>query len=130
MITQTVDQWHQLVTNRDTAGLDALLADNVVFHSPILHAPQIGKKITTLYLSAALTVFYNETFKYVREVVSGQDAVLEFQVVIDGIIVNGVDMITCNSEGQVVDFKVMLRPLKAVHLIQQKMLAMLQSMGF
>ncbi len=130
MITQTVAQWHNLVTNRDTAALDAFLADNAVFHSPILHAPQVGKEITTLYLSAALTVFYNDTFKYVREVVSGQDAVLEFQVVIDGIIVNGVDMMTCNSDGQVVDFKVMLRPLKAVHLIQQKMLAMLQTIGF
>lgn len=130
MITQTVAQWHNLVMNRDTAALDAILADNAVFHSPILHAPQVGKEITTLYLSAALTVFYNDTFKYVREVVSGQDAVLEFQVVIDGIIVNGIDMITCDSAGQIIDFKVMLRPLKAVHLIQQKMMAMLQTMGF
>jgi ketosteroid isomerase-like protein len=130
MITQTVAQWHNLVTNRDTAALDAILADNAVFHSPILHAPQVGKEITTLYLSAALTVFYNDTFKYVREVVSGQDAVLEFQVVIDGIIVNGIDMMTCDSAGQIIDFKVMLRPLKAVHLIQQKMMAMLQTMGF
>ncbi len=130
MIAQTVAQWHNLVTNRDPTALDAFLADNAIFHSPILHAPQVGKEITTLYLSAALTVFYNDTFKYVREIVSEQDAVLEFQVVIDGIIVNGVDMMTCNEEGQVVDFKVMLRPLKAVHLIQQKMLTMLQTMGF
>ena len=130
MIAQTVAQWHNLVTNRDPTALDAFLADNAIFHSPILHAPQVGKEITTLYLSAALTVFYNDTFKYVREIVSEQDAVLEFQVVIDGIIVNGVDMMTCNEEGQVIDFKVMLRPLKAVHLIQQKMLTMLQTMGF
>ncbi len=128
MITQTIAQWHQLVTNRDTAALDALLADNVVFHSPILHSPQVGKEITTMYLTAALMVICNDTFKYVREVASGQNAVLEFQVFIDGIIVNGVDMLTCDSAGQIVDFKVMLRPLKAVHLIQQKMLAMLQSM--
>ena len=83
-----------------------------------------------MYLSAALTVFYNETFKYVREVVNGQDAVLEFQVVIDNIIVNGVDIFTCDENGQIIDFKVMLRPLKAVHLIQQKMMTMLESMRF
>ncbi len=83
-----------------------------------------------MYLSAALTVFYNSTFKYVREVVSGQDAVLEFQVVIDNIIVNGVDIFTCDENEQIIDFKVMLRPLKAVHLIQQKMMAMLESMSF
>ena len=130
MINQTVANWHTLVTNRDTDALDALLADTAVFHSPILHSPQIGKEITKMYLSAALTVFYNETFKYVREVVNGQDAVLEFQVVIDNIIVNGVDIFTCDENGQIIDFKVMLRPLKAVHLIQQKMMAMLESMRF
>ena len=130
MINQTVANWHTLVTNRDTDALDALLADTAVFHSPILHSPQIGKEITKMYLSAALTVFYNETFKYVREVVNGQDAVLEFQVVIDNIIVNGVDIFTCDENGQIIDFKVMLRPLKAVHLVQQKMMAMLESMNF
>ena len=129
MINQTVANWHNLVKNRDSAGLDTLLADNVVFHSPILHSPQIGKEITKMYLSAALMIF-NDTFKYVREVVNGQDIVLEFQVVIDNIIVNGVDIFTCDENGQILDFKVMLRPLKAVYLVQQKMMAMLESMKF
>jgi deoxyinosine 3'endonuclease (endonuclease V) len=126
MIEKAVHNWHHVMENNDVVGLDALLADDAVFHSPVVHTPQIGKAITKLYLSAAFKVFYNDTFIYVRELMSGKDAVLEFKVEIDGIIVNGVDMITCNDAGQIVDFKVMIRPLKAVHLIQQKMGEMMQ----
>jgi len=57
------------------------------------------------------------------------DAVLEFQVEIDGVAVNGVDMIRWNDEGRIVDFKVMIRPLKAINLIHQRMAAMLQARG-
>ena len=105
--------------------LATLLADDVVFYSPIVHTPQAGKPITTQYLVAALHVFGNETFRYVREVVGEHDAVLEFMVEIEGISVNGVDMIKWNDAGQIVEFKVMLRPLKAINLIHQKMAAML-----
>ena len=87
--------------------------------------PQVGKPITTQYLAAALHVFGNDSFRYVREVVGEHDAVLEFMVEIEGISVNGVDMIKWNDAGQIVEFKVMLRPLKAVNLIHQKMAAML-----
>ena len=128
MIEKAVNDWHHVMKNNDVVGLDALLADDAVFHSPVVHTPQIGKAITKLYLSAAFKVFYNDTFTYIRELRSEKDAVLEFTVTIDGIIVNGVDMITCNDAGQIVDFKVMIRPLKAVHLIQQKMGDMMQSM--
>src|SRR5690349_4390020 len=99
--------WHELAQDRDLRRLDALLSEEVVFHSPVVHTPQRGKTVTTQYLAAALRVFYNESFRYVREVVSGHDGVLEFQVEIDGISVNGVDMITWNEAGQIVDFKVM-----------------------
>ncbi len=128
MIKSTVHTWHNLLTSGDIVGLDSLLAENAVFHSPILHKPQVGKALTHMYLSAAFIVFYNDTFTYVREVVADNDAVLEFQVEIDGIIVNGVDMIKCDDTGKIIDFKVMIRPLKAVHLIQQKMLDMLERM--
>ena len=67
------------------------------------------------------------SFRYVRELAGPRVAVLEFQVEIDGISVNGVDMITWNDEGRIVDFKVLIRPLKAVNLIHQKMAAMLQA---
>ncbi len=119
--------WHQVVQSRDLKSLDTLLSDQVVFHSPVVHTPQRGKVVTTQYLAAAFRVFFNESFRYVREVASGHDAVLEFQVEIDGIIVNGVDMITWNDAGQIVDFKVLIRPLKAIQLIHQKMAAMLQA---
>ena len=127
MSLNTLELWHQLLRNRDAKGLDRLLADDVVFYSPVVHAPQAGKAITMQYLSAAFHVFVNESFRYVREVVSGNDAVLEFQVDIDGISVNGVDMIRWNAAGEIVEFKVMIRPLKAINLIHQKMGVMLQA---
>jgi SnoaL-like domain len=125
MPIDTLETWHRIARDRDAKGLDALLADDVIFHSPVVHTPQVGKAITRMYLAAAFGVFFNETFRYVREVVGPQDAVLEFVVEIDGIVVNGVDMIQWNAAGQIVDFKVMLRPLKAINLIHQKMAAML-----
>ena len=125
-ITAALARWHQIVADRDAHGLEALLADDVVFHSPVVHTPQRGKAVTRHYLTAALHVFGNDSFRYVRELSSGADAVLEFQVEIDGIQVNGVDMIRCDDDGRIVDFKVMIRPLKAVHLIHQQMAALLE----
>jgi hypothetical protein len=123
----TLETWHRLVRTQDSSGLNALLADDVVFHSPVVHAPQRGRKLTAMYLTAAFHVFFNPTFRYVREIVGATDAMLEFETEIDGILVNGVDVIRWNDAGQIVDFKVMLRPLKAINLIHQKMAAMLQS---
>jgi hypothetical protein len=127
MTIPTLATWHELVTSRNAQGLGTLLADNVVFHSPVVHTPQAGKAVTTQYLAAAFHVFFNQTFRYVREVVGPRDAVLEFQVTIDGIEVNGVDMLQWDEEGRIVDFKVLVRPLKAINLIHQKMAAMLQA---
>ena len=127
MLRATLDTWHDLVRSRDVKGLNAILADNVVFFSPVVHTPQVGKAVTLQYLSAAFHVFFNESFRYVRELHAGQDAVLEFQVEIDGISVNGVDMLKWDDEGRITEFKVMIRPLKAISLIHQKMAAMLQA---
>ena len=127
MAVNALAAWHHVVQSRDARELDSLLAEDAVFHSPVVHTPQAGKAITRQYLTAALHVFGNESFRYVREVAGKQDAVLEFQVEIDGISVNGVDMIRWNEAGQIVDFKVMLRPLKAVNLIHQKMAVLLQA---
>jgi hypothetical protein len=96
-----------------------------MFYSPVVHKPQIGKAITTMYLSAAVHVFGNETFRYVREVIGESDAVLEFETEIEGIVVNGVDIIRWNDEGKITEFKVMIRPLKAINLIHEKMGEML-----
>jgi ketosteroid isomerase-like protein len=127
MVSGPIEMWHRLVEKRDAQGLDALLADGAVFYSPVVHTPQVGKAITKKYLSAAFQVFFNETFRYVRELQAERDAVLEFEVMLDGISVNGVDMIKWNDAGKITEFKVMLRPLKAVNLIHQKMAEMLQA---
>lgn len=120
-------RWHRLVRTQNPAGLDELLADDVVFYSPVVHTPQRGKALANAYLSAALSVFFNPTFRYVREIVGTSDAMLEFEVHIDGVLVNGVDLIKWNDTGDIVEFKVMLRPLKAINLIHQRMADMLQS---
>lgn len=121
MPIDTLATWHRLVKERDLAGLDALLDEEAVFHSPVVHKPQVGKSITKKYLSAAFQVFFNESFRYVRELKGANDAVLEFELELDGIVINGVDMIKWNDAGRITEFKVMLRPLKAVNLIHQKM---------
>jgi hypothetical protein len=127
MTLPTLSTWHDLVQTRNTKGLGSLLADNVVFYSPVVHTPQVGKTVSLQYLSAAFHVFFNASFRYVRELTGPRDAALEFQVEIDGISVNGVDMIKWDDEGKIVEFKVLIRPLKAVNLIHQKMAAMLQA---
>lgn len=126
MQSDPIETWHRIAEKRDVQGLDALLADDAVFHSPVVHTPQVGKPITKKYLAAAFHVFFNESFRYVRELQGDREAILEFEVLLDGITVNGVDMIKWNDAGKITEFKVMLRPLKAVNLIHQKMGEMLQ----
>lgn len=121
-----IARWHKLVESRDESGLDELLADDVVFHSPVVHTPQRGKKLTRMYLSAAVMVLGGDSFRYVREVVQGGHAILEFETEIQGIHINGVDMIRFNDEGLIEDFKVMVRPLKAIQLLHQMMAAQLK----
>lgn len=125
----TLSVWHELVRSRDAARLDELLAEEVVFHSPVVHTPQRGKAITTMYLRGALHVLNTEHFRYEREVVGARDAVLEFVTEIDGIQINGVDLIRWNEAGQIIDFKVMIRPLKAINLVHQKMGELLSRVG-
>lgn len=126
--TAGLARWHEIVASRSPLGLAELLADDVVFRSPIVHTPQEGKARTTMYLTGALHVLGNDTFTYVREVVDGSNAVLEFTATIDGIEVNGVDMITFNLAGDITDFKVMLRPMKGIQIVGQKMVQMLDGL--
>lgn len=127
MAEETLRQWHELVKKRDPAGLDDILDEECVFHSPVVHTPQRGKKITRFYISAALQVLTNEHFRYVREVLSGDQAVLEFVTEMDGIEINGADLIQFNEQGKIIDFKVMIRPLQAVNLLHQLMGQSLES---
>lgn len=120
-----IEQWHALVRAQDPSGLDQLLDDDAIFISPVVHTAQRGKAITKAYLSAAFVVFFNPSFRYVREIVGPSDAMLEFETEIDGVLVNGVDIIKWNPAGKIVEFKVMVRPLKAITLIHERMAAML-----
>lgn len=129
MRAPTVERWHALIESGDPSGLGDLLADDAVFHSPVVHTPQVGKALTELYLTAAYQVLANADFRYVREVVGERDAVLEFTAELDGIHVNGVDMFHWNDAGLIDDFKVMIRPLKAVNLLHAMMRSMLDALA-
>ncbi len=125
MIKQAIKSWHQSIIDISDDSLKNLLAENVVFHSPVVHTPQKGKKKTSQYLVSALTVLNNGKFNYCREVLSDRHAMLEFITEIDGIVINGVDIISINEQGEICDFKVMIRPLKAVNLVHKKVGEML-----
>jgi len=118
-----------MIEERDASALDDVLADDAVFHSPVVHTPQEGKALTKLYLTAAIMVLGGSDFTYVREVVNDSDAVLEFTAEVNGIHINGVDMIHWNADMKIDDFKVMIRPLKAVNLLHGLMKQMLEQAG-
>ncbi|MAG30997.1 MAG: hypothetical protein CL908_08915 [Deltaproteobacteria bacterium] len=141
MIEETIANWHALIRGQYPGGLDELLADDVVFYSPIVFTPQKGKEVTKLYLNAAGATFGGEgkaepkapelsesKFQYTKEVLAGNHAVLEFETEVAGKYVNGVDIITCNDEGKIVEFRVMVRPLQAINLMHAQMKAMLEKM--
>jgi hypothetical protein len=118
--------WHDIVEARSLSGLDELLADDVVFQSPAVHTPQVGKAVTKRYLHAALHVLNNGSFRYVGEWHGDSSAVLEFETVIDGIQVNGVDIIHWDASDRIVRFKVMVRPVKALQTLMPLMATELQ----
>ncbi len=122
-----IDSWHTVFKSQELDKLDKIIADNAVFTSPVVFKPMEGKEITKMYLFAAGQSFNMDKFKYIREVHDGINSVLEFETFIDDISVNGVDMIKWNNEGKIVDFKVMIRPLKAVQKVQEKMIESLNS---
>ncbi len=141
MIEQVVEQWHAYLNGELPGGLDALLDEDVVFYSPIVFTPQRGKQITSLYLQAAGKTFVGgesistgqdsksgARFHYTKTVLGDDTAVLEFETTMAGKYVNGVDIIRCNDEGRIIEFRVMIRPLQAVNLVHEQMAAMLESM--
>ena len=128
-MNKAIETWHKALETRDISILDDLIADDAVFHSPVVHTPQEGKELVVLYLTGAFHVLFDKSFHYVREVIDGNEAVLEFKSEIVGIQINGVDLISSNDAGQITDFKVMIRPLKAVNKLHQKMGEMLESLS-
>ena len=126
MVT-ALDSWHDSIRNGDTSALETLIADDAVFHSPVVHTPQVGKAIVVKYLTAAAMVLMNDSFHYVREMVQDHEALLEFQATIDDIVINGIDHIRWNENNQIVEFKVWVRPLKAIQKLHQVMAKQLDS---
>ncbi|MEP2102791.1 MAG: nuclear transport factor 2 family protein [Parasphingorhabdus sp.] len=118
------------MADKSEAALSAQLADDAVFHSPVVHTPQAGKPIVMAYLMAADNVLGNDSFRYVREIVddSANMAMLEFELQLDDIQVNGVDIISWNDDGMIQDFKVMVRPLQAINKVWDEMGKMLERM--
>jgi predicted SnoaL-like aldol condensation-catalyzing enzyme len=110
----------------DAATLGAMIAEDAVFHSPVVHTPQKGRAIVTAYLAAAGQTLGNDSFRYVRELVDGDTVMLEFETAMDEIHVNGVDIIRFDADGNILDFKVMVRPLKAVNKVWEMMAAQLE----
>lgn len=125
-----VAAWHGYMDGgADADVLRSMIAEDAVFHSPVVHTPQVGRDKVFAYLFAASKVLGSEHFTYVREIVGGDQAMLEFTDTLDGIHINGVDIIRWNDAGQIVDFKVMVRPLKAVNKLWEQMGAMLAKAG-
>ena len=136
-----VEKWYEVMKFNDMDKLDELLAEDVVFYSPVVYTPQKGKDITKMYLMAAGGVFGEGTkdevidsnnsqskFKYIKEIIGEKSALLEFETEMNGIYVNGVDVISWNEEEKITEFKVIVRPLQAVNMLHQKMQAMLENM--
>jgi hypothetical protein len=140
MIERVVERWHQHLRGELPGGLDELLADDVVFYSPIVYTPQKGKTITKLYLDAAGLTLSGEAptggqgssgggFRYTKQIMAGDTAVLEFETTVEGKYVNGVDIIRCDGDGRIVEFRVMVRPLQAVNVVHEQMRAAIESTG-
>jgi len=138
MIETVIEKWHEHLRGRLPGGLDELLDDDVVFYSPIVYTPQRGKAITMLYLQAAGQTLPGDPsagdatatggFRYTKSVLADDTAVLEFETTVEGKYVNGVDIIRCNDQGRIVEFRVMIRPLQAINLVHRQMAATLEAM--
>jgi hypothetical protein len=124
-----IHKWHEVVNSDDLDSLGNLIAEGAVFSSPVVFTPMEGKEITMMYLHAAGQSFNMEKFKYTKEIHDGMSSVLEFETYIDDISVNGVDMIEWNEDGKISNFKVMIRPFKAVQKVQEKMVEALESLS-
>ena len=116
-----LEKWHNYLKSHDQKQLWQMLHPDVVFESPVVHTPQRGRDITFKYLASAEKVLGGPGFKYVGEWRSADGAVLEFENEIEGIRINGVDIITFSDDGRITHFKVMVRPLKGINLLHRLM---------
>ena len=120
-MSYALERWHAICDERDPAGLNTLIAENAIFFSPVVYTPQAGKAKVIGYLKAAAEILFNDSFRYVRELRGTSEAMLEFTVTIEGIEVNGIDLIHWNMNQEITEFRVWLRPLKGLEIVQQLM---------
>ncbi|AHC23115.1 MULTISPECIES: nuclear transport factor 2 family protein [Mycobacteriaceae] len=125
MSSPHLERWIEFMTDHDPAVLDEQLADDAVFYSPAVFTPQQGKALTAKYLNAAAELFGDADFRYVEQWESDRSAILAFQATVDGVTVDGIDMIHWNDEGKIASFKVMIRPLKGLQAVIPRMAALL-----
>jgi hypothetical protein len=136
-----VEKWYEVIKSDNPDKYNEILAEDCVFYSPVVYTPQRGRELTKMYLMAAGGVFGGEDspkeildetspskFKYIKEIIGENSAVLEFESEIDGIYVNGIDLISWNEENKITEFKVIVRPLQAVNKLHQQMQDMLEKM--
>jgi len=126
MTPPVIQRWIDLIHDNRVDELDDLLADDAVFYSPAVFSPQEGKAKTAMYLAAASKLFSDTDFHYVEQWFGEQSAILEFAATIDGMYVNGIDMIAWNDDERIVSFKVMIRPFKGLQLVMGKMAELLK----
>jgi len=123
-----LEKWHSVAKARGGLDVAELIAEDAVFYSPLVFKPQPGRALVTMYLTGALHVLNNDSFHYVGEWHAKDSAVLEFNCVVDGVEVDGIDMIAWNEAGLIKSFKVMLRPMRAITLVQGRMAEMLETL--
>ncbi len=145
-IHSCIERWHRHTRGELDGGLDTLLHEDCVFLSPIVFTPQRGREVTTLYLRAAgstladagtedghadgsTAISESSTFRYTKQILQGHHAMLEFETEVEGKYANGVDIISCDDDGMIVEFKVMLRPLQAINAVHAQMKAMLEQLA-
>jgi hypothetical protein len=143
-IERCIAAWHRHMRGDLPGGLDAILHEDCVFLSPIVFTPQQGREITKLYLTAAGGTLGGDDatvteavssggsaggFRYVKEILQGHHAMLEFETTVEGKYANGVDIITCDDDGLITEFKVMMRPLQAINAVHAQMKAMLEQLS-
>jgi len=120
-----IDDWNRVALSGDCTALDVMIHDDAVFESPVVHTPQRGKAITIKYLTAAVATLKNPSSEFFGEWSGDKSVIVEFKSEIEGIAINGIDMIGFDETGLITHFKVMIRPLKALNLLHQKMGEML-----
>ena len=111
--------FREAVDAKDMNAVEAMLADDVVFRSPVAFESYPGKAITNAILRSVVEVF--EDFHYVREIDDDTKHALVFEAKVDGLELTGCDFLVYDDEGKIIDFMVMVRPLKAAQALAARM---------